>query len=154
MVLLMATETRFWRNLCQAVDRMDLFERWPGKAHADHDYGNDALREELSQLFATRSTVEWLALFVEHDVAGAPVYEAGETHRDAHFEARDLWIDSDTHLIPLLGSPVRVAGERAVAPRPAPAAGADGERILREVLGYDTARVDALRAAGALGSDA
>ncbi len=154
MVLLMATETRFWRNLCQAVDRMDLFERWPGKAHADHDYGNDALREELTQLFALRSTAEWLALFVEHDVAGAPVYEAGETHRDAHFEARDLWIDSDTHLIPLLGSPVRVAGERAVASRPAPAAGADGERILREVLGYDTARVDALRAAGALGSDA
>jgi crotonobetainyl-CoA:carnitine CoA-transferase CaiB-like acyl-CoA transferase len=154
MVLLMATETRFWRNFCEAVARMDLFERWPGKEHADHDYGNDALRAELSGLFATRTTAEWLTLFVEHDVAGAPVYEAGQTHRDPHFEARALWIDSDTHQVPLLGSPVRVAGERAVSGRPAPAAGADSERILRDVLGYDEGRIRALHSSGALGGDA
>ena len=34
-VLLMATETKFWKNFCAAVDRMDWFERWPGKAPAD-----------------------------------------------------------------------------------------------------------------------
>ncbi len=151
LVLLMATETKFWRNFCGAVDRMDLYERWPGREHADHDHGNEALRKELAAIFAARSTADWLALFVEHDVAGGPVYEAGQTHRDAHFEARRLWLDPEVHGLRLLGSPVRVEGELAVSARAAPAAGADGERILREVLNYDDDRIGELRRAGALG---
>jgi crotonobetainyl-CoA:carnitine CoA-transferase CaiB-like acyl-CoA transferase len=154
LVLLMATETKFWKNFCRAVDHLDWFERWPGREHADHDYGNEALRDELVALFATRSTAAWLALFVEHDVAGAPVYEAGQTQGDAHFAARDLWLDPKVHGLQLLGSPVRVEGEPAVAGRAAPGAGADADRILREVLRYDDARIAELRRAGALGKSA
>ena len=29
-VLFMASEQAFWKNFCEAVDRLDLFERWPG----------------------------------------------------------------------------------------------------------------------------
>ncbi len=29
-VMLMASEQEFWRNFCEGVGRMDLFERWPG----------------------------------------------------------------------------------------------------------------------------
>ena len=29
-VLFMASEQAFWRNFCEGVDRMDMFERWPG----------------------------------------------------------------------------------------------------------------------------
>ncbi len=43
-VLFMATEQKFWRNFCRAIDRYDLFERWPGSGYADHDYGNVELR--------------------------------------------------------------------------------------------------------------
>ena len=35
-VLFMASEQSFWRNFCEAVGRMDLFERWPGSKFADH----------------------------------------------------------------------------------------------------------------------
>ena len=51
------------------------------------------LRGELQQIFRSRTRAEWVELFIEHDVAGAPVYLAGETHADAHFTARDLWLD-------------------------------------------------------------
>jgi crotonobetainyl-CoA:carnitine CoA-transferase CaiB-like acyl-CoA transferase len=154
MLLFMATESRFWKNFCSATDRMDLFQRWPGVGYADHDYGNEPLRKELTLLFATRTTADWVRLFIEHDVAGAPVYETGQTHRDAHFRARRLWVDPEVHGVQILGSPVRVEGAPAVSARRAPAAGADSERILREVLGYDSARIDALRVAGALGDGA
>ena len=43
-VLFMASEQAFWRNFCQGVDRMDLFERWPGSKYADHARGNRELR--------------------------------------------------------------------------------------------------------------
>ena len=152
-VLLMATETKFWENFCRGLDRMDLFERWPGVGHADHDYGNDALRDQLTSLFATRTRAEWLAFFVEHDVAGAPVYTAGETFGDPHFESRGLWIDPNVHSVPLLGSPVRVDGAFAVSDRAAPSNGADSDTVLREVLGYDESRISALRASGAVGGE-
>jgi crotonobetainyl-CoA:carnitine CoA-transferase CaiB-like acyl-CoA transferase len=151
-VLLMATETRFWRNFCSAVGRPDLFERWPGRSPTDHDYGNDALRSELARIFAGRTRAEWVKLFIDRDVAGGPVYAAGETWLDPHFAARGLWLDPRTHGLPLLGSPVRVDGELVVAERPSPAAGQDRDRVLAEVLGYDAARIEALRAAGAFGA--
>ena len=31
-VLFMASEQEFWKNFCEAVGRMDLFEKWPGCA--------------------------------------------------------------------------------------------------------------------------
>lgn len=151
-VLLMATETRFWENFCRGAGRMDLFERWPGKPPADHDYGNDALRSELAALFATRTRAEWVAFFLAHDVPGAPVYGPGEVHADPHFAERGLWLDRERHGVPLLGSPVRVAGRVAVAGRGAPGAGDDTEEVLRALLGYDDERVAALRRSGALGA--
>ena len=150
-VLLMATETKFWKNFCRGLERMDLFERWPGRGHSDHDYGNEALRDELTKIFATRMRAEWLAFFIEHDVAGAPVYEAGETSGDPHFESRGLWIDRAVHSVPLLGSPVRVDGTIAVSNRAAPSNGADSEAVLRDVLGYGASRIAALRAKGGMG---
>jgi crotonobetainyl-CoA:carnitine CoA-transferase CaiB-like acyl-CoA transferase len=153
MVLLMATETRFWENFCRAIDRLDLFERWPGQPRMDHDYGNDALREELARIFATRSQAEWVQLFIDHDVAGAPVHASGETHRDPHFQARDLWVDPGEVGLPILGSPVRVDGRLVVSGREAPTNGQDGAAILRDLLDYDRAQIERLREAGVI-SDA
>jgi succinate---hydroxymethylglutarate CoA-transferase len=48
----------------------------------------------------------------------------------------------------LLANPVRVPGEQHPA-RPAPALGADTEAILRD-LGYDAARIAALRGSGTI----
>jgi crotonobetainyl-CoA:carnitine CoA-transferase CaiB-like acyl-CoA transferase len=149
-VLLMATETRFWQNFCRAVGRDDLFARWPGRPHADHDYGNDDLRAELRQIFATRTRAEWVALFIEHDVAGAPVYLGGETQADPHFATRGLWLDPQTHGLRLIGPPLRIDGAIAVAPRAAPSGGQHTQDVLRRVLGYDDERIAALRRAGAI----
>ena len=46
-VLFQASEREFWKNFCAGVDRMDLFERWPGARVADHAPGNRELQAEL-----------------------------------------------------------------------------------------------------------
>ena len=151
VVLLMATERRFWGNFCRAVDRPDLFERWPGVGYADHDYGNQALREELTRLFASRTRAEWIELFIEHDVAGGPVHEAGETFSDRHFESRGLWTDAEVHGMAIPSTPTRIDGERAQSPLPSPRTDARGEDVLARVLGWDGTRGAAERDRGAFG---
>ena len=53
-VLFMASEQAFWRNFCEALDRMDLFERWPGSKYADHARGNLEMQRELRDIFRTK----------------------------------------------------------------------------------------------------
>ena len=55
--------------------------------------------------------------------------------------------------MPILGSPVRVEERLAVSDGEAPTHGEHGAAILRELLDYDPARIEALRAAGVLGGD-
>ena len=43
-ILFMASEQAFWKNFCEGIDRMDLFEKWPGKTIADHARGNKELQ--------------------------------------------------------------------------------------------------------------
>jgi crotonobetainyl-CoA:carnitine CoA-transferase CaiB-like acyl-CoA transferase len=51
----------------------------------------------------------------------------------------------------MLPFPVKFRGEALPAPSPAPAVGEHTDAVLREVLGYDAARIRALREKGALG---
>ena len=61
VVLFMASEQLFWKNFCEGVGRMDLFERWPGSKYADHARGNRELQAELREIFKTRTSAEWIA---------------------------------------------------------------------------------------------
>jgi crotonobetainyl-CoA:carnitine CoA-transferase CaiB-like acyl-CoA transferase len=51
----------------------------------------------------------------------------------------------------MLPYPVKFPGETLPAPAKAPTAGQHTEEVLRSVLGYDAAKIAALREAGAFG---
>ena len=71
-VLFMASEQAFWRNFCEGVGRLDLFERWPGSTYADHARGNTELQHELKAIFATKTCEEWLTFSNEANTPIAP----------------------------------------------------------------------------------
>lgn len=151
-VLFMASEQVFWRNFCEAVGRMDLFERWPGARVAEHARGNVELRRELVGIFATRSTSEWLELSQQANIPIAPVNDATSIAADPQFLERLPWLPHEQHGTDLMPSPIRWVGETARLPERAPVVpGCDSDAVLREVLGYDDERIATLRASGALG---
>ncbi|MFM7274394.1 MAG: CaiB/BaiF CoA transferase family protein, partial [Gammaproteobacteria bacterium] len=151
-VLFMASEQRFWRNFCEGLGRLDLFERWPGKRYGDHARGNAELRAILREIFLGRSTQAWVDFGLAHDTAIAPVNSPRTLLDDPHFRARMQWLPASTHRADTLRFPVQTPGEALDAPAPAPAAGEHTLGILRELLGYEESRIAALRAAGAVES--
>lgn len=150
-VLFMASEQEFWKNFCAGVDRMDLFERWPGSKYADHARGNLELQAELRTIFASRTTAEWIAFAGEHNTTIAPVNTPLSLLDDPQFHDRLTWVGADRLGCDQMLVPLHVAGEELPVPERAPDPGQHTERVLRDALGYDDDRLAALRAAGALG---
>lgn len=150
-VLFMASEQAFWRNFCEAVDRLDLFERWPGSTYADHARGNRELQRELRAIFAGRTAGEWLELGGRANTPIAPVNSPRTLlddpqfrHRFPLFPASELGADE-------LPGPIKFVGEELPRPAKAPEVGQHTEEVLRDLLGWDAERIARARAEGAFG---
>src|SRR5262249_28584395 len=111
----------------------------------------DALLALLSARFAELTTADWLAR-LRGRVPCAPVNSVAEALDDAQVRARDMIVEGKHPAFGVLrevASPVKTAG--TPAPTRAPALGEHTDEILRGLLQYDSGRVAALRASGALG---
>ena len=150
-VLFMSSEREFWENFCNGIGRPDLFERHPGSKYADHARGNDELRRELAEIFRSRSTAEWVALGNEANTPIAPVNTPKTLADDPQFQDRLPWIPTERVGNDQVPSPIKLLGEVLPIPTKAPTVGEHTEAVLRDVLGYDDARIADLRTGGALG---
>jgi crotonobetainyl-CoA:carnitine CoA-transferase CaiB-like acyl-CoA transferase len=70
-------EPRFWRRLCELIEREDLIER-------QYEPDQEALAGELARVFRTRRLGEWLDRFDGEDVMAGPVATLAEAR--ASFE--------------------------------------------------------------------
>lgn len=61
-----ALEPKFFRRLCEVIGHPELAAR-------QYEEGQEALADELTATFATRSLADWLALFAREDVCVGPV---------------------------------------------------------------------------------
>ncbi|MBP7631548.1 MAG: CoA transferase [Acidimicrobiales bacterium] len=150
-VLLQASEREFWENFCRAVDRYDLFEAHPGAKFADHAVGNLPLRRELRDIFRTRTAREWVQLGLDVNVPIVSVNTPQTLADDPQFQDRFPWIPAERLGCDQLPSPIKFLDVEVPVPTKAPTVGQHTDEVLREVLGYDDARIAALREAGTLG---
>jgi crotonobetainyl-CoA:carnitine CoA-transferase CaiB-like acyl-CoA transferase len=66
-----ALEPKFFRRLCECLDRDDLAER-------QYEHDQESLAKELAAIIATRSLADWLAAFGDEDVCAGPVWTRAE----------------------------------------------------------------------------
>jgi crotonobetainyl-CoA:carnitine CoA-transferase CaiB-like acyl-CoA transferase len=151
-VLFMASEQAFWRNFCEGVGRLDLFERWPGATYADHARGNRELQAELRDVFKQRTSAEWIDFANTVNTPIAPVNTPQTIVDDPQFRERFPLLPHDRHGADMLPFPVKFPGEDLPAPSPAPAVGEHTEAVLTDVLGLAPDAVAALRDRGAFGT--
>jgi crotonobetainyl-CoA:carnitine CoA-transferase CaiB-like acyl-CoA transferase len=150
-ILFQASEREFWENFCRGIDRADLFERYPGSKYADHAVGNVELRTVLRDIFLSRTSAEWVQLGERVNTPIVNVNTPKTIADDPQFQDRMPWLPRDVLGCEQLPSPIKLVGETLPLPTKAPTPGQDTDTVLRQVLGYDDARIAELRSAGALG---
>ena len=149
-VLFMASEQAFWKNFCAAVDRMDMFERWPGSKYADHARGNLEMRRSC----ATSSADGRRRVDLVRDRRGRPDRpgQLAEDHRRGSSVPRPVRLDpGGASRCGRAAHPAQVRGRVAARASHAPTVGEHTDSVLAEVLGWDAARIAESRSRGGLG---
>jgi crotonobetainyl-CoA:carnitine CoA-transferase CaiB-like acyl-CoA transferase len=113
----------------------------------------DALIAILDEALRGRTSEEWLKVLGEAGVPCGPVNTVEQAFADPQTDARGMIVETEHPrwgTVRQPGSPVRV-GDEPIAHRRAPFRNEDFDLVTRELLGYDDARIEALRAQGAFG---
>ena len=121
-----ALEPKFWRALCDTVERPELVEN-----HLSDDPAiRDAVRETLQAVFETRTMDEWVAEFDGVDAAVGGVYTVTEAFDREQTAARGMIVRSDD-FPPRIGFPMADAADSSVPTR-LPDLGEDTASVLRD----------------------
>ena len=111
----------------------------------------DRLVPMIAEIIATRSAADWLDQLEKAGIPAGPINGIGQALADPQAVHRGTRISAGGGLlgeVPMVGSPIRIDGERSDAPLPPPALGEHSE-LLREMLGDQ--EYERLKAAGVIG---
>jgi crotonobetainyl-CoA:carnitine CoA-transferase CaiB-like acyl-CoA transferase len=152
-MLIQAIERQFWFRFCAVIGRPDLENRGDWSiSRMDSGSGDEELRQELINIFATKTQDEWTKIFIENNIAGAPYYPLDELAESDLFKARQMFVDQDSRkygTIKAVASPVKVKGDDFEISRPTPYKGEHTDEILAE-FGFSQQKVAELRERGAI----
>jgi len=144
---------KFWIRLVNAIGLPDLAGDERFSTFADRRNHAATLLPMLEAVFESRPTVEWLAILETAGVPCSPVNTVEEALRDDQTSARGMIVDTEHPrfgTIRQMRSPVRVGAAQPDYTR-APFRAEHQDQVLRDLLGYDDAQIQALRSGGAFG---
>jgi crotonobetainyl-CoA:carnitine CoA-transferase CaiB-like acyl-CoA transferase len=145
---------RTWHRLASVVlDRPDLAEH-PDYARTPERLRNrDALMTIVQNIVKTKPRAHWLPRMREAGVPAGAINSIAEAFASDEMAARDL-VHEIPHptagSVPNMRLPFRMHGTPLADPIAAPGLSQHAVEILRDVLGYDAARIDAVTASGAV----
>ncbi len=86
-----AAEPKLWANLCNELGCPELIEeQWP-----TDPVRKEELRQQLADIFATKTRDEWFEITKQIDTCATPVYNIDEAVKDPQVIARDMVVEFD-----------------------------------------------------------
>src|SRR5271167_2104456 len=137
-----------WRwdkfKACMASDALDN----PRFAtHASREAHARELIPILDRIFAIKDQAEWRQILDEAGLIFGIVADLDEIHEDEQILASEALVPFTDGSSLTVNSPLWIAGQEKLPPRPAPAVGQHSEEVLRDA-GYPDAEIREMRAAG------
>ncbi len=143
----------FWPGFCRALERPE----WTRDPRMATDALRRASRAEVLGLIGARlregASSKWLPALYAEGVPAGPVQRVSEVCRDAQVLSRNMIAEMNhpvAGLVRAAGNPMKMGDWERETHRAAPRLGEHSEAVLREVAGYDGARIGDLRARGVI----
>ncbi len=145
-------EEKYWSQFCEAIEHGDWLSD-PRFADADSRRINQAeLIGLLDGIFETRTSEEWMTIFVEKGLMFCPVQHVTEIQNDPQALVNRYMVDlQDPGLgrVRIAGYPIQFGTNSAGTRSLAPSLGQHTIEVMQE-LGYSEAEIDALKREGVI----
>jgi crotonobetainyl-CoA:carnitine CoA-transferase CaiB-like acyl-CoA transferase len=141
-----------WERIARAIGRPELLEDARFRTNGDRMRNLDALVPLISERTRTRSSAEWVREFEAAGVPVGPINKIGQVLADPQVKARDMVVEVEHSRVgttKAIGLPIKFSDTPGGVLRGAPTLGEHTDAVLAE-LGYDAARIAALRKEGAV----
>ncbi len=136
-----------WERFCQSIDKMDWNED-PRFSTADARSANrDVLNAMIEEVVRSKTTAEWVDIFIAAGVPSGPIYNIGEAFEDPqvkHLEAAKSLPHPSLGDITLPSQPMSLSRTPSSFTKHPPDAGEQTDEILAE-YGYDAETIADLR---------
>jgi glutaryl-CoA transferase len=152
-VILACGNDNLYRKFCEAAGRPELADDPRFATNGARVENRAEMTRLLAQVFAERTTREWVELLDAAGVANGPINDVAQVFQEPQVKARGVKIELEHSVagkLPLVASPMRFSGtpvEHKLAP---PVLGQHTGEILREVLRFSESEIARLRADGVI----
>lgn len=130
-VALGSLEPKFWNGFCKKVNRPDWADRFLLQGEE-----LTKLKQEVKQLFSTKTRAEWLLFFKDEDICLTTVNSLSDLESDTHVAERKMLLDNEHHSVgkyKTINQPLRFLANEFENNYTAPDLGAHTTAILTEM---------------------
>lgn len=146
-VIVAVGNDHLWEKFCEVIGRPDLFADERFKTNPLRTENVDALTVELNKTFKTKTMDEWLHLIKAAGIPVGPINDIARVMKDPAVIARDMIVTTHHPVagdIEMAGVPIKLSDTPGDVERPAPMLGQHTRELLKEFLGLDDQKIDAL----------
>jgi crotonobetainyl-CoA:carnitine CoA-transferase CaiB-like acyl-CoA transferase len=146
-----------WRRFCEIGGRADLCEDPRFRRVQDRIRNREALAPLLEEMVAQRDSKAWIDAMEAAGVPCGPINDLKQVFENPQVQARGMRIDierADAGPVKLVANPIKASRTPPTYRLPPPRLGEHTDEVLTSVLGWDAGRIQAARAAGAIGAAA
>jgi crotonobetainyl-CoA:carnitine CoA-transferase CaiB-like acyl-CoA transferase len=143
-----------WRRFCEIGGRADLADDPRFVRVRDRIRNRPELLPLLEPMVAAFTSAHWLQAMEAAGVPCGPINDLRQVFENPQVRARGMRIDverEDTGPVALVANPIKASRTPPAYTLPPPRLGEHTDAVLADVLGWDAARIDRARVAGAIG---
>ena len=152
-VIVAVGNDQLWNRFCKIIGKPELAEDPRFKTNPLRVKNRKECIGILAPILKTRARDEWVKLLNDDAIPCAPINTMDEVFQNPQVLHRNMLVEVDhpkAGKIKMVGIPVKYSEAKATIRRPPPVLGEHTREILSEILGYEDARIEALKAAGVI----
>lgn len=148
-VIIAVGNDTLWQKFCGLIERPDLAADERFTTNPLRTQNVDALTEELTKTFTTKTMDEWLHILKEGGIPVGPINNVERVVKDPAVIAREMVVTTHHPVagdVQMAGVPIKLSETPGSVDAPAPTLGQHTREILKEKLDMDDALIDQLYA--------